>query len=392
MPTPERGATNWRVILTVTFGGATAAMQIGKASACLPLIRAEFGTGVTFLAFYISLISIVVAAVGFGFGVVTARIGIRRAASLGLGLVAAASLAAVLARGPGALIALRLIEALGFTLCSTSMPVLIRAGAGSRRQSLALGIWAAWVPIGVAMAMGLSAVGLEAVGWRGIYALSAVLPLAALAALWAVVPRPQTRPAPFRPDLRVVLRPEVRLMALAFLVFSAAYLIFVGFLPTILVDVMGRDVRQANAVALVAMLCLVPLCILTGQLIDRGTSPALLMAVAFSVLALSPLLMLAPGLPDALRYAAILGFGAASGVPPSVAWSSVGRLATRAEEAPVLSGILYQGAGLGQVAGPLSAGFAFDLTHSWWAAAWAIMGFSGLGLALSLRLAVLRRG
>lgn len=387
----DEARTDWRIVLTVTFGGAAAAMQIGKAAACLPLIRAEFGADVSFLALYISLISIVAAVVGFGFGVVTSRIGTRRSASLGLGLLTAASLASTLTESAGTLLALRLIEAFAFTFCSTSMPVLIRGGAGSTRQSLALGIWACWVPIGVAMAMGISALWLETLGWRGIYTLCALPPLLALAALWAVVPRPRVRPVTARPDLRGVLRPEVRLMAIAFAAFSSSYMIFVAFLPTILVDTMARSVGAASVVTLLSMLCLVPTSVLTGQLLDRGVSPTLLMATTFAVLALSPVLILLPGLHEAWRYAAILGFGAAAGVPPSVAWSSVGRLSRGPDEAPVLSGILYQGAGFGQIAGPISAGLAYDVMHSWWAAVWSIMAFSGLGVILSLWLRAIRR-
>lgn len=380
----EGARTDWRAILTVTFGGAAAAMQVGKAGACLPLIRAEFGAQVSFLAIYIALISIVAATVGMGFGLVTARIGTRRSASLGLGLIAIASLAAALVESAGPLIALRLVEALGFTFCTTSMPVLIRSSAGTRRQSLALGVWATWIPLGVAGAMAVAALWMDGLGWRGVFVLCAVPPVLALGALWWAVPKPKVRPPHFPQDKLMFLRPELLLHITLFTAFSAANIIYMGFLPTILVDMLGHSVEGANLIALLGVLCLVPTAILTGQVLDRGASIPALMLGSFVVLGLTPALIVATSLPDAVHYIAIAVFGAAAGVPPAIIWASVPRLARVPEEGPVVSGLFYQGAGLGQILGPVAVGYSFDLMQSWWAAVWATALFCVVGLVLSV--------
>lgn len=379
--------TDWPVVLVATFGGAAGAMQVGKASSALPLIRAEFGADVSFLALYISLISLIAASVGIGFGVISGRIGIRRSASLGLVLIAIGSLLGAAAPSPGVLLGSRLIEALGFTLSTTAFPAVVRMGAGTRQQSLALGIWAVWMPLGVAMAMGVAAMSLDLVGWRGLFVVTAVLPLIALGALWRIVPRPATAPTRFRLRKSVVLRPEVLLTAALFAVFSGTSLIYMGFLPTILVDTMGLAPARANLVALLAMLCLVPTNVIGGQWLDRGVPAVRLLLMAFGVMLATPWIMLADDASHMVRYAAMGGFALAAGLPAAVIWTSVGRLARHPDEAPVLSGMIYQGAAMGQIAGPMLVGVTFDIVQSWYAAVWTMTLLCAVAVLLSLALA-----
>ena len=91
-------------MFAATFGGTAAAMQVGKAGSTLPLIRAEFGADVSLLAIYISVISLVAAIAGIGFGLATRRIGLRRSAGAGLILIAMASLLGSTAHEPSLLL------------------------------------------------------------------------------------------------------------------------------------------------------------------------------------------------------------------------------------------------------------------------------------------------
>ena len=383
--------TRWRVVFVATFGGAAAAMQVGKAGATLPLIRSEFGADISLLAIYISLVSLVAALAGAGFGLATRRFGLRRSASIGLLSIALASVLGAAADTASMLLVSRSIEALGFAFCTSAFPALARSAAAVRQQSLVMGIWAAWMPLGVALAMALSAAFLDAIGWRGIFVLSAIVPLIALAALWAVVPKPPSATPLPSSGAGAILHREVITLALVFVTFSAANMIYMGFLPTMLVDVLQMSPTQANLAAFLAVLFLLPTNLLAGRWLDSGVGSRLLLVVSFILLALSPVAVMLPELPLSARLGGIVLFAAAAGVPPAVIWAGIPKLSRAPGDAPVLSGVFYQGAGIGQIAGPVAAGMAYGAMQSWWAAICAIAAFSAAGIALAFSLGS-RRG
>ena len=113
-PTMSGAGTNWPVVLVATFAGATAALQIGKAAVTLPLIRSDFGADVALLAVYVSLISIVAAVAGLGFGMLSRSKGPRRMACTGLSLIALGSAIGAFSPDVRFLLASRVIEAFGF--------------------------------------------------------------------------------------------------------------------------------------------------------------------------------------------------------------------------------------------------------------------------------------
>ncbi|MGG7645944.1 CynX/NimT family MFS transporter [Rhodovulum sp. YNF3179] len=376
--------TDWTVVLAATFAGMTAALQLGKAAATLPLIRAEFGAGLSLLAVYVSLISVVVALTGLVFGNFTRMIGVRRAALLGLFCVAGGSALGAVAPGVPSLLASRAVEALGFALAVTAMPPIIQAATAARQKSLALGIWAAWLPAGMALMMAIAWLVLDRVGWRGAFWICAGLPLVAAALLAATTPPPARGAAVARlSGLRRVLTRASLLTTGNFVVFSASNLIVMAFLPTLLVDEFAMTPVNATLVAFFTALSLVPSNIWAGWLLDRGVPARRLFLLSFAAMILFAFLLLAPMLPDGPRIAAAFAFGFAAGVPPAVVWGSIPRLTETPEQAPLLSGLLYQGAGIGQVIGPVLAGVAVEDLGGWFPAFWIILALLALGLGFS---------
>ncbi|MEQ3626547.1 MAG: MFS transporter [Celeribacter sp.] len=390
------------MIWIATCCGMAAAVQVGKASAALPLIRAEFGSGVSVLAAYVSLISVVAALAGFGFGMVSRRVGPRRAALTGLALIVVAGLGGALAGGAPSLIATRLIEAVGFALCTTALPAVIRAATGPGNSSAVMGIWAMWLPGGVATAMALAALSLDPLGWRWFFVLCAAAPALALMTLWRVrtvtamqdreargqakvAPARATGPAPI--SARTVLRQTELLVAAVFVGFSAGNMILMSFLPTMLVDDMGLTPSRAGLTVMLAMLCMLPMNVATGRMIDRGWNMPLMIAGAVIVIGISALMVTAQGAPDWLRLSGVFGFGIGAGVPPAAIWGSIPLLAKRPSDAPLLSGLFYQGAGLGQVSGPILAGLVLTRVPGWWVASWCVAGMMAVTVGLTLWLA-----
>jgi len=173
---PDR--TAWGVVLIATFGGASVAMQIGKVGVAMPLLRDEFRVGVLTASVYLSCISLLAALFGAMFGSFAFGIGVRRAAMAGLALMTAASAVGAVAPGLVVLMAGRIIEAMALPLVVTAMPAIVQAATGKNSGAITFGIWAGWLPIGLAMGMVLGFFVLDDLGWRGFFLLCALPGLA----------------------------------------------------------------------------------------------------------------------------------------------------------------------------------------------------------------------
>jgi len=382
--TPDE--TDWRAVFAGLAGGIASALQIGKVSGALPLLRTDFATGVQTMSLYVALISFVAAAIGFWFGTLTRRFDPRRVSQTGLAITAVGALASVVAPSAGVLLASRAIEAVGFSMTATSLPLIIQAAAARRHKALALGIWSAWMPTGIGCALALSWLLIEGAGWRAVYAVAAVALLLAAVGLQVFVPG-RRHATVDRADVAAptaILRPEPLKVTLVFFSFSACSLIMLGFLPTILVDDLGMGEGTAAAITMLAALGMVPTNVLSGWLLDRGAKARTLFLLSLAGIAISALLVTSSAVPPAFRLAAILMFSITTGVTPGVVWASITPLARRPGEAPLLSGLFYQGAGLGQVAGPIAAGWAFVLVAGWHGAGWTVAGFVAVALAAAV--------
>ncbi len=375
--------TDWALVYAAMFAGVTIALQMGKAAATLPLIRAEFGADLTLLATYVSLISIMAASVGIFFGTVTRRFGARRAGLLGLGLVIIGSATGASAVGVSALLISRVIEAVGFALTVTAMPALIQPATRPRDRMVALGLWAVWLPGGVALSMALSHFFLDAIGWRGMFRLTALLPALAAVILWGVTrnrgnPAAALAPAPiFR-----VFRRDVLLTTGIFVAFSSSNLIEMAYLPTFLVDQFTMVATRAAGISFAGAIALIAANILGGWLLHHGFGLRGLYLMSFAGMMITAVVLFAPEFGLIPSIAASIVFSFAAGVLAATVWASIPLLAHDPSEVPVLSGLLFQGAGLGQLIGPVLAGFVVDKGGDWSLSIWVIAALISIGVVL----------
>ena len=375
--------TDWLLVCSATFAGAAAAVQIGKAGAAMPLMRDDLGIGVAEASLYLALISVFVALTGAALGAFASRVGAARAAIGGLLLMGTASLASAAAPTTGLLLVARLFEAAGFPLVVAALPSIVGGAAATRHRGLTLGLWAAWLPLGVAAAMLIAYATLAGLGWRVYFATCALMPLSGALLLILLAPRAGAiRTAGFR-----LVRPSAATLwvAAVFLCFSAANLIFMGFLPSVLVERMGASASAATLVSFVAALLLVPANVLTGAAASAGANRSHLMIASFAVIAVSACLFLAEGVAPALRLGGAMALAFATGMTPALVWLAVPELAEDAgTPSPAVGGAVYQAAGLGQLVGPVAAGLLVDLTESWFAAAIVITTICGVAILLVL--------
>lgn len=375
--------------LLVIAGGVCAALHVGKLAPAIPALQQALGITLVQAGFLLSLVQLAGMSTGIAFGAVADALGLRRSLLLGLAVLTAASTAGAFADSAPALMALRAAEGFGFLLVVLPAPGLVRHLVAPQRLPVMLGLWGAYMPFAVAMALLLGPLAIQALGWRGWWLLLAGLTALMGGWLWRRVPDPAAtaQPAPalaWSQRLGATLAaPGPWLLALAFGCYSSQWLAVVGFLPTVYAQagVGGAAVGVLTAaVAAVNMLGNMG----AGRLLHRGLAPTRLMIIGFATMGLGALLAFAPlGLPAPLRYAAVLGFSMVGGLIPGTLFALAVRVAPDARLLSSTVGWMQQWSAFGQFAGPPAVAWLASRIGGWqWT--WVATGACTLGgLALS---------
>ncbi len=385
--------------------GVSVALHLGKLPPAVPALQAALGLTLVEAGFMLSLVQVAGMTLGLAVGLAADTIGLRRSMLAGLAFVTVASglggFAAHLAPAHvvPALLALRALEGVGFLLTVMPAPGLIRALAPPGAEKAALGLWGAYMPLGVALAL-LSGPALIAWGgWPGWWwALSL---LSAAAGLWVVaaVPADSLRTAVtantgWADRLRATLgAPGPWSVSLAFAAYSSQWMAVIGFLPAIYAAAGVPSTWSAVLTALAAAMNIVGN-VVGGRWLQRGTAPARLLGWGFGAMALGSLAAFAQWgagtdiltLPPSLRYLAVCLFSLAGGLVPATLFMLAVRLAPGASTVSTTVGMMQQASALGQfVAPPLVAWIAHRLGGWQWT--WMVtLTCSLFGMALAARL------
>lgn len=369
MPARAAPSVAWAEILVIVFGGAAVALQVGKASVTLPALRDDFGLSVVLAAAYLSCISLCAALGGATFGWIATRIGIRLTGTIGLALMALASALGAFATGFGPLMAVRLAEAVALLMVVTAMPAILREATVPGRDAVPFGLWAAWMPVGIAAGMVIGRYGLEPFGWRGVHLICALPPaVGALLMAVCVLNRPARRmpPSIALTQGRRLYTPEVLRMAACFGLYSVIYMTFAAFVPTVATESLGFPVATASALAFWAAILIIPGNLAIPLLERRGARRRGMLVWSYLAMMLLGAGFFYSGSPVSLRVICALMFAPAAGVAAAVFWASVPRLAdATGTPAARISGLFFQVSAAGQFLGPIASGAMVRATGEW---------------------------
>ena len=405
-------ATAWAVVLA----GVSASLHLGKLPPAIPALQATLGIGWVEAGFMLSLVQVAGMTLGIGVGLAADAIGLRRSMLIGLTVLGVASLLGGLVgffAGGGraavnALLVLRAFEGAGFLLAVMPAPGLIRALAPPGTEKKAMGLWGAYMPLGVALALLFGPLLIAAVGWAGWWCLLALVSLAA--AVWLAVgvpsdvrrlagqsPGPQHRsaPTPWVDRLRqTVQAPGPWRVAMGFAVYAAQWIAVIGFLPAIYA---GAGVPVGWGAVLTACAAATNILgnLVGGWLLQRGVPVDRLLRWGFVAMALGSIAAFAQwgqgseaiGLPPALRYLAVCLFSLAGGVIPATLFSLAVRLAPGPSTVSTTVGLVQQASALGQFVAPPAVAWLAHRVGGWhWT--WGVtVGCSLIGVVLAAGLA-----
>ena len=297
--------------------------------------------------FALSCVMLPGALAGWSFGTATDRFGAKRVAVAGLVLAAVASLLAGFSANFVMLVALRIIEGIGYTLLVVAATVLAVAVAPGR-TALALSVWSSFAPIGFALGQWAAAYAgdppLKIVGTTH----AAILVLAALALHFSVDPV-----LPRKQSLSGALRHAPALWtAAAFGGVCAVLIASIALAPVVLASRSGLSVAHVASLTALAALPAIVGRIAPGWLLERGFAAFSVFAAASALGAVTIAAALLAPLPLA---AAIVLFGAfqiLAGALPGLLSAMLPRVAPSPAQLGTVSGMCSQAVNMGNLIGP----------------------------------------
>jgi cyanate permease len=183
------------------------------------------------------------------------------------------------------------------------------------------------------------------------------------------------------------LRAGPLLLVGGFVCYSALYQPVTAFFPTLLIT--DRGLALGSAAYLGAMVAVANVAgnVGAGWLIGRGVMPTRLLLFAFVAMGCFGALVFAPFTSPALKTLCGIAFSACGGLYPGTAFALAPRFAARPSHIALMSGLLLQGAGIGQTLGPLMVGGLVEHGGAWTFAILevALMSAAGLACAWLLR-------
>jgi len=366
---PGWGAT----LAAVLTAAIVVSLNVGKLPPALPALRAEFGLDLVAASLLVSFFQLAGMLLGLFGGMLADRFGPRRVMRVGLVVAAAGSMLGALAPSMAVLLASRAVESAGFILAVLPGPALLARGVPPGRLRGVMGAWSAYMPVGMALALALSPLAYESVGWRAVWWAVALASLAMAALLGRVVaPDPAGRaPHGALSLVRDTLRsPRPWVLAVAFGCYASQWMGVFSFLPTLYTEA-AVPLALAGTLTAIGVAVNVIGNLSSGVLLQRGVPRPVLIAVAAVSMIVGAWLCFGSDAPFAVRYAGVLLFSAVGGLIPGTLFASTPAYAPHPRAVATTTGLMQQGSTLGQFLSPplIAAVHAASggWQHTWWA-------------------------
>ena len=394
-------STRWGVVAIAILAGVIVGFAVGKVPPTIALVSEEFALDKVSAGWLASIFF----AFGAGFGVMTGmaggRFGARALLLTGLLILGLSGVAGALATGGAMLLAVRVVEGISFAAIVAAAPKIVFDATSHRDRDFVLGVWSAYMPGGMALAMLVAPFLAEPLGWRSLWWLCAGAAL--LTAVLAVVGTARRRwpEQPLRDPAAGFDWAGVRttlpvgalwLYGAAFLLFTVQWFAIAAWLPTFLIETQGRGPIGAALFSALVVGTNAGGNLIGGWLMQRGVPRYALLGAANVIMGVTGALILGGFVPAEAKIPLAIIFSTGSGILPAAAYSGAAVHAPKPDLVAMANGFVAQGAAIGMLIGPPLLAIVVGGLGSWEAAWWCMLICPALGLAVSSGLFRVERG
>jgi predicted MFS family arabinose efflux permease len=390
-PASNPSETQWHVVWVAFGAGIIAASHIGKLPPALPQISTELEAGLVLSGWIASMISTIGFALGLVAGALADRLGQRRVLIYGLMTLTAGSLLGTFASSSTMMLAARFIEGLGYTATTITGAAIIARATIDQDRKWALGVWAAYMPIGFACMMMFAALILDSFGWRVLWGVSAALSL-----IWALIILRSTATWQLS-QIRAVNRDSVLgnvkrclskgggiLVALCFGVYASQHISMMNWLPTYMLEVYGVSTLIAATVPSLVLAFNAVGSFVAARAMGRGCPIWLLLSIGASGMAVTEIGIFSGVFPDSIRLGLAFVFGICGGLIPAASLAAAPVYAPTPALIGTMGGVMVMGTNTGQLFGPPALAAAREAAGNWDSTIWLLLSLAIAGIVMAL--------
>ncbi|MGI9521928.1 MAG: MFS transporter [Hyphomicrobiaceae bacterium] len=383
--------TRWSVVWIAFGAGVVASMQIGKLPPSMLLVKAEFEAGFVAAGWIASMISTTGFILGLVSGSIVDHLGHRKVLIFGLCALALGSLLGALAPSIEFMLLARFIEGVGFASTTVAGGAMIARESSDQDRKWALGVWAAYMPVGFAGMMMITAALLDQIGWRAIWVANT-----AIATIWVsivlagttktnLVGRGNNIKTSLVHNIGVVLSQRgALLVAATYALYAAQHIGMMTWLPTLMQETYSAPALLAAAVTAAVLIFNGLGNYVAAWSMARDIPIWILLTVGCIVMALMEAAVFLSPIPDSLRILCILFFGIAGGLVPASALAAVPTLAPSPAFIGLVGGLMVMATNTGQLFGAPILAWARVFTGSWEGTAYVLIGMATVATLCAL--------
>lgn len=381
--------SSWRIVIITLFAGLVAAGYVGKLPPALPSIRTQFNLDIVAAGWLASIFSATGSVAAIFIGAVADRLKLWRLVIGGLGLMMIGGLAGSFAVLAPQLMISRFLEGIGFLAVVVAAPSIIGRATNARMRRVALGLWPAYMPVGVSLTMVTAPLVLKIGGWRLLWVAVAALAMVGIAVMWmfgrGVTPEPTSaQVTPWRNICIAASSVGPWLIGSCFVLFGMQLYAVLTWMPTFMIDERGISASVAamlTAAVIVSNGLANPL---SSWLLHRGAEPWKMMLFAAAAMTFLGVGMFATWLPDVARYICSVFLCGAGGAAASAAFAAAPTLSPSLSQLGIVNGFLVQASNIAQFVGPVAAATIVARFGRWESAVWLFTGANVLLILLTL--------
>jgi MFS family permease len=357
MDTAKQDSAGWGSIFLIYLLTVLAAASISQVVPIVGDIARTFHAARQQVGWIISIPSALVAIGALLTGWLVDRVGDKPVLLAGTALIIVGDIGVTLVDTLNALLAMRVIEGVGYDLVSVSTVTLISRITAGKRRTTALTLWSSFIPMSFAIYLVSAGLLVGADRWRfafsGHAAALAVLGLAGLTLPAAVrnASGQGTRTAGIREVLRT---PACYALGISFACAAFVQTGIVSTLPEMLSRRYGMSVPAAHSVGTIGMFCNIAGCLLMGWLLNRNLPRMPLALVSVAMTLLAGCLIYLPGSAAAITVGLALAFFLGSGLIVGL-WALLPAVSPTPSSRGAASGLVTQVTLWGVLFGPPAA-------------------------------------
>lgn len=353
----ETAHTNWARVFLGLGLGALAAYHQFKLPPVQPMLLEVYGYDRMVAGGFMSIYAAVGLLVSAALGVGLQKRGMRPFVAAAAALFVIGSVITLAAPQWGLLVLLaRGLEGLGFAIMAVAAPVIVIGNAAPRHMPIATAIFAAWIPVGQLIAIGLARPIVEAEMWRPLWWIGISATAVITAAAWHALGGPSAKtPArqPIQPSTATSLqRRALFVTAAVFTLWSTEIFVMLTWLPQYLVEARGLDTAGAVLPYGIPVLLIMIFNLVGGPLLRWGLPLGPLMAAGLALQGVVWLLLPYLG-STAAGIGALIAFGIGAGITPTCLFAAPATILGQRNAGGAAFGIIMTGRNVGVLIGPI---------------------------------------